>query len=117
MEPNDLTIGILKGIRDEVRGVREEVREQVQGLRQEMRSGLRDVRGELGGMRVDLEGLRDEVHGVRDYMHEMDVRLSSEVVAFAGVVRQMSENIRVDRALCTRVDDHEQRLGALERVR
>ncbi len=107
MEPTDLTIEILKGIRDEVRGVREEVRDQIQGLRVEIRS----VRVDLGG---EIQGLREEVHGIRDHMNEMDIRLSTEVVAFTGVVRQLSEQLRTDRSLRTRVDDHEQRLGALE---
>ena len=101
MEPTDITIEILKSIRDEVRGVRQELRAELGGVRDELRS-------ELGAVREELKGVGDNVH-------EMDIRLSTEVVALTGVVRQVGETFRQDRALRARVDEHERRLENLEK--
>jgi uncharacterized coiled-coil DUF342 family protein len=138
VEPTDLTIEILKGIRDEVRetnvridGVRDEVREtnaRVDGLRDEVREtnarvdGLRDEMRETNA-RVDR--LRDELTGdlrstnahlarLEHRQVESEVRLATELVAVAGAVREVRDLLRDDLAVRHRIDDHERRLVALE---
>jgi hypothetical protein len=49
MKPTDITIEILKGIRDEVRGLRGDVH---------------DLRGEVGGLREEVHGTNDRLDGV-----------------------------------------------------
>ena len=45
---------------------------------------------------------------------EADVRVSTELVAVAGAVREVRDAVLQDRALRSRVDDHERRLAAVE---
>jgi hypothetical protein len=89
MNPTDLTIEILKGIRDEVRT-----------LRQDTNSGFADTSERLGR----LERRQTET----------EVRLSTELVAVVGAVHEVRDVLRDDRGLRERVDDHERRLVAME---
>jgi hypothetical protein len=103
MEPTDLTIEILKDIRDENR----RTNEQLDELRTEMRTGLAEVRTGLGEVRTGLGELRDR-------QTVTEVRLSTELVGVAGAVREVRDLLREDRALRGRVDDHERRIAAIE---
>jgi hypothetical protein len=96
MEPTDLTIEILKGIREENR----RTNEQLDELRAEVRTGLDEVRTGLGEL--------------RDQQTSTEVRLSTELIGVAGAVREVRDLLREDRALRSRVDDHERRLVAIE---
>lgn len=96
MEPSDLTIEILKGIREETRKTNAQLGE----LRTEMRSELGELRGELGEL--------------RDRQTATEIRLATELVAVAGAVREVRDLLREDRALRGRVEDHEVRLQAIE---
>jgi chromosome segregation ATPase len=86
MEPTDLTIEILKSIRDEVRS----------------------TNSRLDTTNSRLEGLERRVT-------ETEVRLATELEAVAGAVRELRDSFREDRAVRDRVDDHERRLAAIER--
>jgi hypothetical protein len=96
MEPTDLTIEILKGIREENR----RTNEQLDELRTEVRTGLDEVRTGLGEL--------------RDRQTSTEVRLSTELIGVASAVREVRDLLREDRALRSRVDDHERRLVAIE---
>jgi hypothetical protein len=85
MEPRDLTIEILKSIRDEVRGVRGEV-----------------------------VALRGEVAGVREQQVRSEIRLATELVTVIGEFRALRDDLRVS-AVRARLDDHESRIEALEK--
>jgi hypothetical protein len=90
MEPTDLTIEILKDIRDETR----KTNERVDALD-------RTVAKEIGS--------------VREEARQTEVRLATELVAVAGAVREVRDLLREDRVLRQRVDDHERRITAMER--
>jgi len=96
MEPTDLTIEILEGIREENR----RTNEQLDELRAELRTGLDEVRTGLGEL--------------RDRQTATEVRLSTELIGVASAVREVRDLLREDRALRSRVDDHERRLVAIE---
>jgi hypothetical protein len=96
MEPTDLTIEILEGIREENR----RTNEQLDELRAELRTGLDEVRTGLGEL--------------RDRQTATEVRLSTELIGVAGAVREVRDLLREDLALRSRVDDHERRLVAIE---
>ena len=85
MEPTDLTIEILKSIRDETHKTNQQ---------------LEEVRSELGQL--------------RDRQTATEIRLATELVAVAGAVREVRDLLREDRALEHRVDDHERRISAME---
>jgi hypothetical protein len=95
METGDVTVEILKSIRDEIRGV---------GVRvDETNSRLDESNGRLGALE------RRQV--------ESEVRLATELVTLVGVVREVRDAIRDDRVSRVVVDDHERRIAALERRR
>jgi len=92
MEPTDLTIEILKGIRDEQRLMREEQRLT--------RAEAHETNERLGRLE------RRQV--------ETEVRLSTEIVGLVGAVHEVRDALREDRDLRARVDDHERRLAVVE---
>jgi hypothetical protein len=106
MEPTDLTIEILKGIRDEVRATNEGLRATNEGLRA-TNEGLRATNERL-------DGLTEEVRGLARRQTETEIRLATEIVAVAGAINGLRDDLKQDRALRRRVDDHERRLRAIE---
>ncbi len=94
MEPTDITIEILKSIRDDLH-------EGLAGVRHDLLEGLAGVTG-----RMDRVERRQT---------EAELRIASELVAISGVVREMRDAYREERALSHRVDDHERRLSEMER--
>jgi predicted nucleic acid-binding Zn-ribbon protein len=84
MEPTNVTIEILKSIRDEMRGVRGEV-----------------------------VAVRNEVAAVREQHVRSEIRVATELVAVAGEFRALREDLH-SAGLRARLDDHEQRIEALE---
>jgi hypothetical protein len=103
VEPTDLTIEILKSIRDEVRGTNE----RVDGLH-----------GEIKALRDDTNARFTETTARLDRLErrqtEAEVHLASELVAVVGAVHEVRDLLREDRVLRQRVDDHERRLTAIE---
>jgi hypothetical protein len=99
MQPTDLTIAILKGIREDIQGVRDEVR---------ITNGRLDVtNGRLDETNTRIDRL--------DRRHvEADVRLSTELLALTSTVREVRDLLRDDRGVRDRVDDHERRIGVIE---
>jgi hypothetical protein len=85
MEPADLTVEILRGIRDEVQGVRAEV-----------------------------HTTNERLGRIERRQTETEVRLSTELAAVVGAVREVRDVLREDRGLRARVEDHERRIAAVE---
>jgi hypothetical protein len=85
MEPNDLTIEILQGIREEARKTNDR-----------------------------LDTLVDRMDRLENRQAQTEVRLATELTGVAGAVREVRDLLREDRALRQRVDDHERRLTAIE---
>jgi hypothetical protein len=96
MEPTDLTIEILKGIREEVRKTNER---------------LEVTNDRLDELRTDLV---DRIEGVERRQTATEVRLATELIAVGSAVREVRDLLREDRGLRDRVDDHERRLVAVE---
>lgn len=107
MQPTDLTIEILKGIREETHRTNEQLAE----LRTEVRTGLAELRTEV---RTGLAEVRSELGELRDRQTATEVRLATELVGVAGAVREVRDLLREDRAMRGRVDDHERRISAIE---
>jgi uncharacterized protein YPO0396 len=104
MEPTDLTIEILKGIREETRKTSEETRKTNERL---------DVTNHrLDELRTDMI---DRIERVERRQTETEVRLATELVAVGSAVREVRDLLREDRVLRDRVDDHERRIIAVER--
>jgi len=90
MKPTDITIEILKSIRDE----------------------LHDG---LTGVRADLAGVTERMDRLEPRQTEADLRIATQLVAIAGAVRETRDAYREDRALSHRVDDHARRLSDVEK--
>jgi chromosome segregation ATPase len=103
MESTDLTIEILKGIRDEVRTTNT----RIEALRGDTNARFDETNQRLSEANQRLDRL-ERRHT------ETDVRLSTELVAVVGAVREVRDLLREDRILQGRVDDHERRIAAIE---
>jgi hypothetical protein len=104
MEPTDVTLEILRGIRDETRKTNERVdvlSTEVRGLATETKDGFAVV--------------TDRIERVERRRTETEVRIATEIVGVAGAVREVRDLLREDRALRDRVDDHERRIVAIEK--
>ena len=110
MEANDVTLEVLRGIRDDVRGVR--------GETNALRGETNALRGEMKALRGEMNTRFDETNGrlatLERRQVESEVRLATELVTLVGVVREVRDAIRDDRVSRVRVDDHERRILALE---
>ena len=131
MTPSDVTIEILKGIRDEVRTLREDTNARLaetngyldrldcrQIETNERLDRLERRQSETNEHLQRLEHRQAETNERLDRLEhrqtEGEVRLATEVVAVAGAVREVRDLLREDLAVKRRVDDHERRLVALE---
>ena len=103
MEPTDITIEILREIRDEIRNTNGRI------------DGVRD---ELRATNNELRTTKDETNARFDTFTrrqtETEIRLATEIIAVAGAVREVRDVLREDLALRARVDDHERRISAME---
>jgi len=98
---DDVTVEILKEIRDESRATREELRT----TREELTDELRTTREELS----DRLGRLERRQG------ESETRLASEVVAVAGAVIDVRDLLRKRLDERERIEDLDRRVQALER--
>lgn len=96
MKPKDVTVEVLISIRDEIRSTRTE---------------LRSTRTELSE-RIDETNTRLAI--LERGQVQSEVRLATEVVALAGVIQDLRDDLRADRALRHRVEDLEQRVTRIE---
>jgi hypothetical protein len=94
MEPTDITLEILKSLRDE------------------LHHGLNGVCEDL---REGLAGVTERIDRLERRQTETDLRIATELVAIAGAVREIRDAYREERALSHRVDDHERRRSDVER--
>jgi septal ring factor EnvC (AmiA/AmiB activator) len=85
VEPTDLTIEILKQIRDGVTQTNEQ-----------------------------LDQTNERLDRVERRQSEMETRLATELVAVAGAVRELRDVLVEDRKLRDTVRDHERRIRSLE---
>jgi hypothetical protein len=104
MSGSDITVEILKDIRDDIRGVRTELREEIHGVRTELREAIHGVRTELG---AELR-----IHTERFGVVEAALRDLAEQQRF--VVRYTKATAERDSRLEGRVSTLESRVDKLE---
>ena len=94
----DLSVEILREIRDEIRRTNERL----------------DATNE----RLDdqTNRLDSRLDGLQQRQCEMEIRLATELVAVAGAVHELKDAVLADRKLRDQVADHEARLRALETI-
>ena len=89
----DLTIEILKGIRDEIRG----------------------MRGEIRATNERLDTSNERLERLERRQTESEIRLATELLNVAAAVDKVRDLLRENLFVRDRVDDHERRLSVLER--
>lgn len=110
MAGSDITVEILKDIRDDIRGVRTELRdvrtelrEEIHGVRTELREAIHGVRTELGAeLRIHTESFAVVETALRDLaeqqrfvvrytkaLAERDVRLEGRVTSLESRVEKL----------------------------
>jgi chromosome segregation ATPase len=99
METNDLTIEILKSIREEIRGTN---------------ARLDGHATRLDGHTTRLDGLDARLDRLYQRQVESEIRLATELVSVVDAIHEVRDELRNDRALRARVEDHEARLERLE---
>jgi uncharacterized protein (DUF3084 family) len=99
MAGSDITVQILKDIREELRGARSELREEIHGVRTELREEMAGVRTELqkhterfGVVERALLDLAEQQRFVVRYtkaISERDTRLEPRVIALEARVDKL----------------------------
>jgi hypothetical protein len=76
---------------------------------------LIEIRDEVRRTNERLGQTNERLSGLERRQSETEVRLATELVAVARAVNDVRDLLRAEHQLAPRVDDHEQRLAALER--
>ena len=106
MESNELTIAVLREIRDSVREVRAGV-DQTNALIDQTNARLEQTNDRIDQTNVRLDRLeRRQV--------ESETRIATELIEVANAVRNVKELLERQAADRGKLDDHERRITALE---
>jgi chromosome segregation ATPase len=97
--PKDLTLEVLKQIRDEAKATN---------------ARLGTTNNRLETMDGRLETMDGRLEKLERRQSEMEVRLATELVAVANAVRQLRDTLVADRDLRKTVAAHEKRISSLE---
>jgi len=99
MAGSDITVEILKDIRDDIRGARTELREEIHGVRTELREEISNVRTELqihterfGVVEAALRDLAEQQRFVVRYtkaIAERDSRIEGRVSSLESRVEKL----------------------------
>ena len=120
MKSNDATIEILKSIRDEISGTnaRLDGHATILDRHTTILSGHgKSLDGHtriLDGHTTHLESLELRIERLHQRQVESEIRLATELTNVIGAIHEVRDELRNDRALRARVDDHEQRIERLE---
>ncbi len=97
MEPTDLTIEILKSIRDELRLTRTELSERIDGVSER----IDGVSERMDGVSERIDGLRDELSS---RIVASEVRTATAITELHGTVREMTNVLRAQHDLRPRLE-------------
>ena len=100
-KPTDRRLVVLKQIRDAVT----QTNQRIDQTREELSHRLDQTNQRLDQTREELSRRHTET----------EMRLATELTAVVGAVHSLRDAIVADRDLRRTVEDHEQRLGAIER--
>ena len=110
MNPTDLTLEVLKSIRDEVRETRTELSAQVR----DMRTELGDVRTELGGLRGEVREIRTDLGAVARRVAESEMRTATAITELHGTVHDLVDVLRAQHDVRPRLDKAEHEISEIK---
>jgi hypothetical protein len=102
----DLTIEVLKEIRDEVRATKVELAQTKEQLT-----------GQIAQTNERLDQTNERLERLERRQVETEVRLATELTSVVGAIRDLKDAVVADRELRRDVADHEQRIRQLEAKR
>lgn len=105
-EPTDLTIEILKDIRDEVRQTRTDLTARIDATNGRIDS----TNARLDALREDLS---ERIDGLSRRVAESEIRTATAIADLAGAVNQMTGVLRASHDLRPRVERCEQDIAEL----
>ncbi len=114
MEPTDLTSEILRSIRDEVRGTNARIDETNTRI-DETNTRIDETNTRIDETNTRLDGTIARLDRIERGQTESEIRTSTALIDLAGAVREVRDLLREDLGLSARVDDHEQRIRAIEK--
>ena len=76
---------------------------------------LKSIRDEIRGTNERLERLEARSEALERRQVESEIRLATEIVAVVGAVNHVSEVLKEDRQVRATVRNHEKRISALEK--
>jgi uncharacterized protein Yka (UPF0111/DUF47 family) len=101
MEPTDLTLEVLNGIRQELRETRDALGSRIDGTNER------------------LDAMAEQAHGMREELSrrivESEIRTSTAIADLAGTVREMTSVLRAANDLRPRVERCEHDIADIKR--
>ena len=107
MEPTDLTIEILRGIRDEVRTTNE----RLDKVEHELGQRIDLTNNEIGALREELAATGDELS---KRLVESEIRTATAITDLAGTIQEMTSFLKSTLELRPRVERCEQEIAVLK---
>jgi chromosome segregation ATPase len=111
MEPTDLTIEVLKEIRNSVR----ELGTQVEGTNRRLDALREDTNARFEGVSQQFEGVNERLDTLSRRVVESEVRTSTAIADLAGTVREMTSFLRAANDLRPRVERCEADIADIKR--
>ena len=108
MESSDLTIQVLREIRDEIR--------LTNGRLDQTNGQLDQTNGRLDRMNGKLDLTNERLEKLEKRQAQGEIRLSTEMVAVAKAVDSVRQLLAERLDLRDRVDEHDRRISALENL-
>jgi hypothetical protein len=105
MQPTDLTIQILQGIRDEIRETRTELSGRLDATRTELSARIDETNVRLHEMRTELSRR----------IVESEIRTATAITDLAGTVQEMTTVLRSQHDLRPRLERCEREIAELKR--
>ena len=103
MNPTDLTLEVLKSIRDEVRETRMELSGEV-----------RDVRAELSGLSGEVREIRTDLAAVARRVVESEVRTATAITELHGTVHDLVDVLRAQHDVLPRLERAEREITEIK---
>jgi chromosome segregation ATPase len=107
MNPDDLTLEVLKSLRDEMRETRTELSADVRDIRAE----VRDLRTEMG---VDVREIRTEIAEVARRVVESEVRTATAITELHGTVHDLVDVLRAQHDVRPRLERAEREITEIK---
>ncbi len=112
MEPTDLTIEILKDIRDEVRQTRTDLSTRIDATNVRLETLREGLSGRIDTLRDELS---ERIDGLSRRVVESEIRTATAITDLAGAVSQMTGVLRASHDLRPRMERCEQDIAELKK--